>query len=210
MPSLQEVVGEVLGHLLGEGGDQDALVLLGAGADLVHQVVDLALGGLDDDLGVDQAGGADDLLDDAVPARELVLAGRRRQIDGLADALRELLPLEGTVVQGRGEAEAVVDEGALAGGVALVHRADLGHGHVRLVDDEEEVVREVVDQGVRRGTGRAPVEVHRVVLDARAGADLAEHLQVVRRAHPQALGLQELALLLELGQALPEPPSRCR
>ena len=50
----QEVVGEVLGHLLGEGGDQDALVLLGARADLVHQVVDLALGGLDDDLRVDR------------------------------------------------------------------------------------------------------------------------------------------------------------
>ncbi len=46
-----EVVGEVLGHLLGERGDQDALVLLHPLADLVHQVVDLALGGLDDDLG---------------------------------------------------------------------------------------------------------------------------------------------------------------
>ena len=62
----QEVVREVLGHLLGERGDQDALVLLRARADLVHQVVDLALGRLDDDLRVDEAGGADDLLHDAV------------------------------------------------------------------------------------------------------------------------------------------------
>ena len=30
----QQVVGEVLGHPLGQGGDQDALVLLGAGPDL--------------------------------------------------------------------------------------------------------------------------------------------------------------------------------
>src|SRR5204862_160909 len=43
---LQEVVREVLGHLLGEGGDQDPLVLLRALADLVHQVVDLPVGGL--------------------------------------------------------------------------------------------------------------------------------------------------------------------
>ena len=63
---LEQVVGEVLGHLLGQRGDQDPLVALGADLDLVHQVVDLALGRLDDDLGVDQAGRPDDLLDDVV------------------------------------------------------------------------------------------------------------------------------------------------
>jgi hypothetical protein len=63
MPSVEQVVGEVLGHLLGQRGDQDPLVLLGAGADLVDQVVDLALGRLDHDLGVDEAGRSDDLLD---------------------------------------------------------------------------------------------------------------------------------------------------
>ena len=66
MPELEQVVGEVLGHLLGQCRHQDALVALGAQADLVDQVVDLALGRLDDDLGVDQPGRADDLLDDAV------------------------------------------------------------------------------------------------------------------------------------------------
>lgn len=96
----------------------------------------------------------------------------------------------------------MLHEGALAGGVALVHRADLRNGDVRLVDDEQEVVREVVEQGVGRGAGRAAVEVHRVVLHAGAGADLAEHLDVVGGAHAQPLGLQQLALLLQLGQAL--------
>ena len=43
----------------------------------------------------------------------------------------------------------------------------------------------------------AAVDVHRVVLDAGAGADLAHHLDVVRRAHPQPLRLEQLALLLE-------------
>nr|BFE89063.1 hypothetical protein GCM10020093_116640 [Planobispora longispora] len=73
---LQQVVGEVLGHLLGQRGDQDPLVLLGARADLVDQVVDLGRGRLDDDLGVDQAGRADDLLDHlALDPAQLVGAG---------------------------------------------------------------------------------------------------------------------------------------
>jgi hypothetical protein len=48
---LQQVVGEVLGHLLGQRGDQHPLVALGAGPDLADQVVDLTLGGLHHDLG---------------------------------------------------------------------------------------------------------------------------------------------------------------
>ena len=66
-----------------------------------------------------------------------------------------------------------------------------------LVDDEHEVLGEVVEQAVGRAAAAAAVDVHRVVLDARAGPDLAHHLHVVGGAHPQALGLEQLALLLE-------------
>jgi hypothetical protein len=41
-----------------------------------------------------------------------------------------------------------------------------------------------------------------VVLDARAEPDLAQHLHVVLRALAQAVGLEQLALGLELGTAL--------
>ena len=94
----------------------------------------------------------------------------------------------------------MVDEHPLAGHVALVHRTDLRHGLVRLVDDEQEVVREVVDQAVRRGPRRPAVDVSRVVLDAAARPDLAHHLDVVGGAHPQPLRLEQLALALQLGQ----------
>ena len=61
---------------------------------------------------------------------------------------------------------------------------------------------EVVEQGERRLAVGAAVDVHRVVLDAVAVADLLDHLEVVLRAHPQALRLEQLALLLEPGQPL--------
>ena len=55
---------------------------------------------------------------------------------------------------------------------------------------------------MRRAAGQPPVDVHRVVLDAGAEADLAHHLDVVGGAHPQPLRLQQLALPLQLGEPL--------
>jgi hypothetical protein len=50
---LEQVVREVLAHLLGERGDQDPLVALYPDADLVHQVVDLVARLAHLDLGID-------------------------------------------------------------------------------------------------------------------------------------------------------------
>ena len=94
----------------------------------------------------------------------------------------------------------MLDQRVLSRPVAFVLTVELGHGDVRLVDDREEVGREVVEQGVGPLPGRAPVEVAGVVLDARADADLPEHLQVVGGAHPQPLRLEELPGALQVGQ----------
>ncbi len=96
------------------------------------------------------------------------------------------------------------DQRLLAGAVPLVLAVELGHGHVGLVDDHEEVFGEVVEEGEGLLAGVAPVEVPGVVLDTRAHPHLAEHLQVVGGAHPQTLGLEELAARLQGGQAVLE------
>ena len=62
---LAQVIGQFLGGALGQGGHQHALLGVGPLAAFVDQVVDLARERLDGDLGVHQAGGPDDLLDDA-------------------------------------------------------------------------------------------------------------------------------------------------
>ena len=98
----------------------------------------------------------------------------------------------------------MVDERLLAGPVALVLAVELGDGDVRLVDDQEEVVGEEVEEGVGGLARLAAVDVAGVVLDAVAEADLLHHLQVVLGAHAQALGLEQLALLLEPLQAVLE------
>ena len=55
---------------------------------------------------------------------------------------------------------------------------------------------------MRSTPGGPAVGVPRVVLDARAGADLAHHLDVVGRAHPQPLRLEQLAGPLKLAEPL--------
>ena len=69
--ALGQVGRELLGHLLRERGDEDAFVSFDAQAHLFEEIVDLAFGGLDDDERIDEAGRADDLLDDAVGALKL-------------------------------------------------------------------------------------------------------------------------------------------
>ena len=125
---------------------------------------------------------------------DLVRARRRRHEHDLVDALDELLEAQRTVVHRGRQPEPVLDERLLARPVALVHPVQLRHGDVRLVDEDQEVLREVVEQRVGGLAGLASVDVPRVVLDARARADLAHHLEVVVRAHAQPLRLEELVL----------------
>ncbi len=70
-----------------------------------------------------------------------------------------------------------------------------------LVDEADEVLREVVEQAVRPVAGVAAVEDPRIVLDPGAEAQLAEHLHVVLGALAKPVGLEQLALCLELGAA---------
>ena len=174
---------------------------LGDELDLVHQVVDLVLRLAQLDLGVDDPGRADDLLDRARRLGPLERARRGRDHDQLIDPLEELVELQRPVVDRRGQAEAVIDQGRLARAVTLIHAADLRDRLVGLVDEDDEVVGEVVDQRVRRAARRAAVEDARVVLDPRGEAELLEHLDVVRGALAQPVRLELLALVLELGRA---------
>ena len=145
----EQVVGEVLGHLLRQGRHEHALADLLAPPDLVQEIVDLVLRRPQLDLGVDEEGRPDQLLRDARRLPQLPRARRRRDEDQLRHLLEELVEPERPVVERRREPEPVVDQRLLARAVALVHAADLRHRLMRLVDEDHEVVREVVEQRER-------------------------------------------------------------
>ncbi len=93
-----QVVGELLGHALGQRGHQHTLVALHAQADLVQQVVHLMRGRPHLHHRVHQAGGAYHLLHHARGSTQFVLARRSRHEDHLPHAPLELLELQRPVV----------------------------------------------------------------------------------------------------------------
>ena len=187
--------------------------------DLADQVVHLAVGRAHRDLGIHQPGRPDQLLHEhAAAALELERGRCRRHVDALADAGVELLEAQRPVVERAGQAEPEVHQRLLARAVAVVHAAHLRDRLVALVDHQQEIVGEVVEQRRRRLARSAARQVPRIVLDPLAVAELAQHLEVEPRPLLQALALQQLALRLQLGEALrqldgdgldraPQPPA---
>ena len=175
-----------------------------ATTDLGEQVVDLVLRRAQLDLRIDDPCRADQLLGDDLRVAELVRPRRRRDEHHLPHLAEELVEAQRAVVERRRKPEAVVDERLLARAVALVHPADLRDRLVRLVDEDDEVVREVVDQRERMRAGWAPLEHTGVVLDPVAEAELLEHLDVVLGALPDPVRLEHPALRLELRDLLLE------
>ncbi len=103
-PLLMHVFGEVLGHFLGEGGDEGAKALFSGLAGLLDDVVDLGGGlglhGADLHGRVDQAGGADDLLGEhAAGLVQLPLSRSRGDVQRLRAHGLPFLKFEGAVIQ---------------------------------------------------------------------------------------------------------------
>src|SRR5258706_446167 len=149
-----------------------------AEAQLGEKVVDLAVGLAHLDLGVDEAGGPDDLVDHLPGALDLVRARCGGDVDRLVEAGLELLERQGTVVQGARQPEPVLDEDLLARAVASPHAVHLRDADVRLVDEHQEVRREVVEQRPRAATGGGGRGKPGAVLAPRGPTRLAPPLQV--------------------------------
>ncbi len=189
------ILRQVLGHSLGQRRHQHALAARGPQADLRQQVVDLSFDGPDLNRRIGQTRRPDDLLDDdALGFRQLVRPRRGGHEDHLADAGLPFFEVERPVVERRRQPEPVGHQHFLARSIAVVHAADLRHRLMALVDDEERVLRQVIEQRRRRLARGAAGQVPRIILDPVAVANLPNHLEVEHRPLVQPLRLEKLAL----------------
>ena len=109
----------------------------------------------------------------------------------------EFVVLEGAVVQCRGQAKAVLDQGYLPRPVASIHGAHLGDRHVAFVHHQKEIVSEVIEQAEWPLPGLSAVEVTAVVLDSAAEPQFSHHLQVVGGALLKSFAFNEASLFVE-------------
>ena len=201
---LRQVIGKILGHFFRQGRDQDLVFVFGLPADLTDEVVNLSLDGADVDLGIQEAGRADDLL--GAEQLVLLLIGARSRGDKkhLIDVVLEFPEIEGAVVQGGREPEAVADQGLLARAVAAVHGSDLGDRHVRFVYNNKKIIVKKVHEGHGRLALLHEIQVAGIVFYAGTETGLPHHLHIEIGALGNALSLQEHVLSLKILHAVPQ------
>ena len=115
-------------------------------------------------------------------------------MDGLRPHRLPFLEPQRTIVHAGRQTEAVFGERHLAAIVAAIHAADLRHGDMALVGEDERVVGQIFEQGRRRLAGPAAGQIARIILDARAGAGRLQHFEIEQRALLEPLRLEQPAL----------------
>src|SRR5699024_8149930 len=96
----EQVVREVLRHLLRQRGHQHALVDLRTRADLVYEIVDLSIGGFDHYFRIHETGRANHLfLELTAGPGHLVRSWRGGEIHRLTDPIGKLVPSQWPVVE---------------------------------------------------------------------------------------------------------------
>ena len=148
-----QIISQLLGHALGQRGDQHALVLVDADADFLQHVVNLTRGRAHLDLGIHQAGGAHQLLHHLAGMVFFPLGRRGRDKNGLAHLGLELFKLERPVVERARQPKTVLHQRGLARTVAVVHAAELADQHMGLVQKHHRVLGQVIGQRGGRFAG---------------------------------------------------------
>ena len=104
--------------------------------------------------GIDEPGGTNDLLDHyAAGFGELVRPGRGGNVDDLVEAMLEFFEGERAIVERAGHAESVVHQSLLARAIAVEHAANLADGLMRLINEHQKILRNIVEQGGRSFAG---------------------------------------------------------
>ena len=138
----------------------------------------------------------------------LELGRRRADVNDLVRHLHELLEIQRPIIERARQAKAVFDQHRLARPVAFVHPADLRDRGVRLVDHEQEILREKIEQREWLRARRASGEMPRIIFDPVAKSHLLQHLEIVLGAHFQPLRFEQLRLRFELDDAMRRARSR--
>ena len=110
----------------------------------------------------------------------------------------KLIKVQRSVVQSRRESESEFHQVGLAGTVAAIHGSDLGNGHVAFINDQQKIIREIIDQAERAATGFSAVEKPGIVFDSGTVTQFLDHFYIKVDPFLQSFGLHVFAGSFEI------------
>ena len=151
-------------------------------------------------LWVQQARGTNQLFHhNAFGFVQLIFRWRGADINDLVYHVVKFLKAQGSVVKRRRQTETILHQVLFPSPVAAIHGPDLWNAHVAFVNEEQVILWEKVQETIRPLPRFPPVEVTGIILYARAVAQLLDHLDIIFHSLLDALRLDIVAQLLEIG-----------
>ena len=127
-----------------------------------------------------------------------VRTGSSRYEHHLVDKTFKFFKIQRTVLLRGRKTEAVIHKGGLACLVACIHTANLRNRDVRLVHDNQKIIREIFENRMRGTAEIMPCHVHGIILNAGADTGLAQHLNIKVGTFADSLCFNQLVLTLEI------------
>ena len=196
------IVRQIFRHALRKGSNQDLVLLRDFLIDLAHQIINLSFYRAHLDLRIQKAGRSDHLLCTKQFMLLFVLSRRRRYEHYLIDLTLKLIKAERTVVHRRRQTESIFHKRPFSRLVAMIHTTDLRYCLMRLINHHNKIIREIVNQCVRRLSRFQPGQMSGIILDSRTEACLPHHLYIKIRTLRYSLCFQKLSFTLKVSNLL--------
>ena len=195
---LTHVLREIFRHTLCQRGDQYLMMIRCLLIHFSDQIIDLSLNRANRDFRIKQSGRPDDLLHTHQFVLLLIHIRCRRNEKHLIDLTLKFFEVQRTVVQSGRQTKSVIHQRLLTRTVARIHAADLRNRNMRLIHDQQEIIREEINECHRRLPRLREIQMSRIILNSRAETGLTHHLDIKIRPLRDALRLDQLIVLLKI------------
>ena len=148
-PCLLQIIRQILCHLFRKRSDKNTLMNSSALLNLYKEVINLSLQRTHLDYRVKKPCRSNNLLYNLLCTLHLISRRRRRNVHYLIYTLFKLLKRQRPVIKCRRQTEAVIHQRLLTRAVSRVHCTKLRHGYMRLVHNNQKVLRKIIQKRIR-------------------------------------------------------------
>ena len=189
----------LFGHALGKGGYQYTPAIFNTFIYFVQQIIYLIDAGAYFYWWFYKAGRSNDLFYYYTFAFfQLIFSRCGAHKNNLRHQSLKLIEVQWSVVQCRWQPEPKVYQIHLARPIPAIHAAYLRNGHMAFIYNQQEVIREIVQQAEWSCAGFASVQKSGVVFYTTTVAQFLYHFQVIAYSFPYTLCFYQFALFLEV------------